>query len=293
MIHQVILLSLTPKRIWKKKDDEDPKEDPADNPTYRDDDDEEEEESFEDDADDKEKDEDEEEEEEHLALVDSVLPPAYHTTTRMLRAESPSTSHPLSLSPPIILTRTRASMAMMRADAPSTYYLASRSETPPSGKPPLLPIPLPTSSPPLLLPSTDCRADVLEVMLPPRKRLCIAPDPRYEIRESLTAPTARLTGGFRADYGFVGTLDAEIRQDLDREVGYGITDTWDEMDTDEIYRRRDDAQDDRSLMSSQLNLLCRDRRSHARMARLMKSEARASLKTWVQSMDASDTTRFK
>ncbi|GJW68911.1 putative reverse transcriptase domain-containing protein [Tanacetum coccineum] len=29
------------------------------------------------------------------------------------------------------------------------------------------------------------------------------------------------------------------------------------------------------------------------MARLMKSEARASLKTWVQSMDASDTTRFK
>ncbi|GKF90317.1 hypothetical protein Tco_0264280, partial [Tanacetum coccineum] len=77
----------------------------------------------------------------------------------------------------------------------------------------------------------------------------------------------------------------EIRRDLKRDVGYGITDTWDEMvedmqgtpaatdvaglsqrmidfvmtvrqDTDEIYGRLDDAQDDRSLMSSQLNLLC-------------------------------------
>ncbi|GKE92610.1 hypothetical protein Tco_1573705, partial [Tanacetum coccineum] len=34
---------------------------------------------------------------------------------------------------------------------------------------------------------------------------------------------------FRADYGFVGTLDDEIRRDLERYNGYGITDTWDEM----------------------------------------------------------------
>ncbi|GKA37752.1 hypothetical protein Tco_0724317, partial [Tanacetum coccineum] len=61
---------------------------------------------------------------------------------------------------------------MMRATAPSTYCLAS-----PSGTPPLLPIPLPTSSPPFLLPSTDCRADVPKVMLPPQKRLCIASSP--------------------------------------------------------------------------------------------------------------------
>ncbi|GKD07166.1 hypothetical protein Tco_1186851, partial [Tanacetum coccineum] len=105
-----------------------------------------------------------------------------------------------------------------------------------------------------------------------------------------------------------------------RDVGYGITDTWDEMvkdmqgtpsatdvaglsqrmtdfvttirqDTDEIYGRLDDAQDDRSLMSSQLNLLCRDRCAHARIARLMEGEARASREAWVQSMDANDTTR--
>ncbi|GJS41960.1 hypothetical protein Tco_0567003 [Tanacetum coccineum] len=48
------------------------------------------------------------------------------------------------------------------------------------------------------------------------------------------------------------------------------------QDTDEIYWRLDDAQDDRSLMSGQLNLLRRDRRSHARTARLMESEAKAS-----------------
>ncbi|GJR22945.1 hypothetical protein Tco_0971472 [Tanacetum coccineum] len=119
-----------------------------------------------------------------------------------------------------------------RAAAPSTYILASRSETLPSGTPPLLSIPLPTSSPPLLLPSTNCRVDVPEVTLPPRKRFCIAPGPRYEIGESSSAPTTRVTGGFRADYGFVGTLDVEIRRDPDREIGYNITDVW--VDLDEI-----------------------------------------------------------
>ncbi|GKG28020.1 hypothetical protein Tco_0406347 [Tanacetum coccineum] len=61
------------------------------------------------------------------------------------------------------------------------------------------------------------------------------------------------------------------------------------QDTYEVYRRLDDAQDDRSLMSGQLNLLRRDRSSHACTARLMESEARASRKAWVQSMDASNT----
>ncbi|GKE65677.1 hypothetical protein Tco_1519838 [Tanacetum coccineum] len=177
-------------------------------------------------------------------------------------------------------------MAMMRAAAPSTYILTPRSETLPSGTLPLLPISLPTSSPPLFLPSTDRRADVLEVTLPPRNSVL------------------------------------DLRRDLDKEIGYGITDTWDEMvedmqgtpaatdvaklgqrmtdfittirhDTYEIYGRLDDAQDDRLLMSGQLNLLRTDRRSHARTARLMENEARASHEAWVQSMDASDMARSK
>ncbi|GKG51518.1 hypothetical protein Tco_0541902 [Tanacetum coccineum] len=84
-----------------------------------------------------------------------------------LRAEAPSTSHSLPLPSPIILPRTRASVALMGAAAPSTYILASQSEAPPSGTPPLLPIPLPTPSPPLLLPSTDRRTDARENCLPP------------------------------------------------------------------------------------------------------------------------------
>nr|GFC90539.1 hypothetical protein [Tanacetum cinerariifolium] len=115
-------------------------------------------------------------------------------------------------------------MVMMRAVAPSTYILAPRLNTPPSGIPPLLPIPLPTSPPPLLLPSTDCIADVPAVTLPPRKRLCIAFGPRFKVGECLSAPTTRPTGGFIVDYGFVGTLDAEIRRDPYREIGYEITD---------------------------------------------------------------------
>ncbi|GKG06503.1 hypothetical protein Tco_0329472, partial [Tanacetum coccineum] len=96
---------------------------------------------------------------------------------------------------------------------------------------------------------------------------------RYEVDESSSAPTARPIGGFRADYGFVGTLDDEIRREPEREVGYGIIDAWDDMvedihDTDEIYGRLDDAQDDKLLMSGWLNVLHRDRRAHARIARL-------------------------
>ncbi|GJR65046.1 hypothetical protein Tco_0011111 [Tanacetum coccineum] len=193
-------------------------------------------------------------------------------------------SSPLPLPPPIILPHTRASIVMMRTTTPSTYILAPQSGILPSGTPPLLPIPLPTSLPPLLLPSTDCRADVLE--------------------ESSSAPTARPTGGFKANYDFVGTLDAEIRRDLDRKIGYGITDIWEDPDeiteelpasdvtelgqrmtdfvttvrqyTDEIYVRLDDAQSDRSLRTGQPNLLRRDRRSYARTARLIESEAIAT-----------------
>nr|GEZ59252.1 hypothetical protein [Tanacetum cinerariifolium]GFA17117.1 hypothetical protein [Tanacetum cinerariifolium] len=171
----------------------------------------------------------------------------------------PSTSYP---PPPIVLPHTWASVAMLKAATPSTYILAPQSETPPLGTPPLLHIPLPTSLPPLLLPSTSHKADVLEVTLPPRKRLCIS-------------------------------LDHEIRRDPEREVGYGSTDSWDEMlvgmsgvpVTDETEL------DDRLLMGGQLNILRRDRRAHARTARLMEREARLSCEAWMQSMDAIDTAR--
>ncbi|GKB13357.1 hypothetical protein Tco_0847280, partial [Tanacetum coccineum] len=77
--------------------------------------------------------------------------------------------------------------------------------------------------------STDRRADRPEVTLPPRKRLGIALGPRYEVGESSSTAAARPDGGLRADYGFVATMDREIRRDLERDVGYGITDSWDEI----------------------------------------------------------------
>ncbi|GJW34300.1 hypothetical protein Tco_0054332 [Tanacetum coccineum] len=138
-----------------------------------------------------------------------IRPLGYRAAMIRLRAEAASTSHSLPLPPPIILSHTRS-------DAPSS-------------RTPLLPISLPTSSLPLHLLSTDRRADRPEVTLPPRKRLGIALGPRYKVEESSSAPTARPPGGFRADYGFVATMDREIMRDLERDVGYGITDTWDEM----------------------------------------------------------------
>ncbi|GJZ55850.1 putative reverse transcriptase domain-containing protein [Tanacetum coccineum] len=67
------------------------------------------------------------------------------------------------------------------------------------------------------------REDRPEVNLPPRKRLGIALGPSYEVGEGSAAAAARPARGLRADYGFVATMDREIRRDPERYVGYGIT----------------------------------------------------------------------
>ncbi|GJT47562.1 hypothetical protein Tco_0956277 [Tanacetum coccineum] len=247
--------------------------------------------------------------------TDAGAPLGYRAAGIRLRTASPPPlpiSSPLPLSPPIILPRNRASMIPPSGTPPSG--------TSPSGTPPILPIPLPTSSLPLPLPSTDRRADVPEAVLPPRKRLYIALGPRFEVGECSSA-AARPTGGFRADYGFVGTLDSEIRRDPNREVGYEITDVWvdpaeatEEIppttlvelsqrvtdfvtnvrhDTNEIYVRLDDAQSDRSLMTGQLNVLRKDRRYHANTALLVEREAMVAQEEWAQSMDASHRVRYE
>nr|GFA04317.1 hypothetical protein [Tanacetum cinerariifolium] len=117
-----------------------------------------------------------------------------------------------------------------------------------------------------------------EVTLPPQKRLDIALGPRYKVGESSSA-AARPPGGFRADYGFVATVDREIIRDPEREVGYGISDSWDEIvetlhDIDEIYMRLDDEQTKRQLLAGRLNMLFRDRRAHAYTRQLMETEPR-------------------
>ncbi|GJV00267.1 hypothetical protein Tco_1329537 [Tanacetum coccineum] len=212
-------------------------------------------------------------------------------------------SPPLPVSPPPPASPTyplgyRAAMIRLRAEAPSTFYSSplhiilshTRADTPPSKTPPLLPIPAPISSPSLLLPSTDHRAD------------------RPEVGESSSAPAARPSEGFRADYRFVAMMDMEFMWDLERDVGYEITNTWDEMlvdmprapatddtelgrrmtefatrvkqDTYEIYVRLDDEQTERQLMAGRLNMLHRDRCAHARTTLLTEREAKMSREAW-------------
>ncbi|GKF05066.1 hypothetical protein Tco_0035734 [Tanacetum coccineum] len=158
-----------------------------------------------------------------------------------------------------------------------------------------MPTSAPTSFPPLLLPSAGHR---------------------YEVGESSAAAAARPARGLRADYGFVATMDREIKRDPKRYVGYRITDSWDEIvetlqgapvstdtelgthvrefesmvrrDTDEIYTRLDDEQSQRQLLASRVNMLFRDKRAHAHTRHLMETEARMSCEAWGRSMDASD-----
>ncbi|GJU66666.1 hypothetical protein Tco_1252925 [Tanacetum coccineum] len=226
----------------------------------------------------------------------------------------------LSPSPPPSPIRSlgyRAAMIRLRAEAAST------SDSLPLPPPFILPYTRPTApslgTPPLHLLSTDRREDRPTVTLPPQKRLSIALGPTYEVGESSSAAAARPTGGLRADYGFVSTMDREIRRDPKRNVGYGITDSWDEIvetlqgapvstdtelgrhmtafetrvrqDTNEVYTRLDDEQSQRQLLAGRLNMLFRDRRAHARTARLIETEARLSREAWGRSIDASDLTR--
>ncbi|GJT34566.1 hypothetical protein Tco_0924985, partial [Tanacetum coccineum] len=62
------------------------------------------------------------------------------------------------------------------------------------------------------------------------------------------------------------------------------------QDTDEVYTRLDEEQTGRQLLAGRLNMLFRDRRAHARTARLMETGARMSQEAWGRSMDASDLT---
>ncbi|GJX60862.1 reverse transcriptase domain-containing protein [Tanacetum coccineum] len=191
----------------------------------------------------------------------------YQAAMIRLRAEAASTSHLLPLPPPIILSHTRP-------DAPSSR------------------------TPPLHLLSTGRRIDRPEVTLLPRKRLGIALGPRYEVGESSST--------------------ADLKPLLD--VGYGITDSWDEiveamqgtpvvidvaefspmmtefetrvrLDTDEVYTRLDDEETEQKLLAGRLNMLFRDRRTHAHTAKLIEAKARMSRETWGPSMDASDLAR--
>ncbi|GKA63864.1 hypothetical protein Tco_0763470 [Tanacetum coccineum] len=196
-----------------------------------------------DDVDDNNKEDEALEEEEHLALADSVIAPvvdhvpSFEETEPFETDESAATPPPPplgarylaapalpSLPLPIVPNPYgspnhvrappgfRAAIGRLRASSPSTHHpLHPSPPLPPLPSSLYLPPPVPTSSP---LPSSP---------LPPLPASLFIP-PLVDRRESSTA--AKLIGGHRADYRFIGILDAETRRQRAEEVDYGIRDVW-------------------------------------------------------------------
>ncbi|GKC29451.1 hypothetical protein Tco_1036745 [Tanacetum coccineum] len=264
----------------EEDDDEDPEEDPVDYLVDGGDDGDDEEGSSEDDEDD-DMDIEADDEEEHLAPADSVVValPATDQAPSAEEIEPFETDESATTPPPHPAYRMTAGISIP-APVPTPVWSNAWSSplpqipspslplSPPSpvlspappsspihapslGIPPPLPISVHTSSPQLLLPSASRREDRPEVTLPPRKRLGIALGSGYEVGESSSTVVARPAGGLRANYGFVATMNREIRRDPERE------------DTDEVYTRLDDEQSQRQLLAGRLNMLFRDKRAHA------------------------------
>nr|GEW06003.1 hypothetical protein [Tanacetum cinerariifolium] len=128
---------------------------------------------------------------------------------------------PVPPPPPIILPRTRSSMVLMISAAPSAFILAPLSRTPPIGTPPMLPIPLPTSSLPLLLllPYTSCREGIPEEDMLLRKRVRFtSPTGGYEVGDYSVVAAARqirpaltIDDSRRAEDRLIGRLKRERR----------------------------------------------------------------------------------
>nr|GEU45047.1 putative reverse transcriptase domain-containing protein [Tanacetum cinerariifolium] len=256
-----------------------------------------------DDTDDEDPEEDDEEEEEHLAptnsfvvpIVDPILPAG---ETEALEADEPTHAPGLPIIIPFSQAHLRRARKTIRPEPPMSASMEAciaRHVALPS--PPLLvpslPLPLPsplTNSPtdtgaPLgyraaeirmraLLPSTSRRTDIPEADMPPWKRACLTtPAPRFEIGESSAAGTVRQPG----------PTESDLKRCRVEQVGYGITDTWDEIidklmeiapttlegvnervteldtivrqRTDEFEIRFEEAQDDRDLLIAQTTSL--------------------------------------
>ncbi|GJW14679.1 hypothetical protein Tco_0018812 [Tanacetum coccineum] len=205
--------------------------------------------------------------------------------TDSLRPHSPPTLH--TLPPPasplismVFITTTETSFPL---SPPLTVYFPCTTITPT----------FPYSPPP----EPDASTNPCSTSSPTSFSHC----PRYAVAEQLPL-LLRLaeepSGGLRADYGFVATMDREIRRDPKRYVGYGITRIHGmrllrpyrelQRDTDEIYTRLDDEQGQRQLLAGRVNMLFRDRRTHAHTRQLMETEAGMSREAWGRAMDASD-----
>ncbi|GKC23446.1 hypothetical protein Tco_1025596 [Tanacetum coccineum] len=179
-----------------------------------------------------------EEEEEHLASAESSavpitdpVPSAEDTEALKTDEAAPTPAEverlfSLPIPPPSPLTPLSSPLPQIPSPPlpppPSSLHL-------PPPVPTSLPLslsPLPPLPASLFIPPVERREDTPEAELPPSNRLCLtAPAPRYEVEESSTV-SPRPTGGHGADYGFIDTMDAEVRRQRAEEVDYGVRDVW-------------------------------------------------------------------
>nr|GFA07275.1 hypothetical protein [Tanacetum cinerariifolium] len=171
-------------------------------------------------------------------------------------------------------------------------------------------------SPPLHIPSpppnNPTHIKIFESCLPLRKRLRFAsPTPSQEVGESSAANAARHNEPTIARddpyylvreelYEFVDRVDVAPGRPMSKELGYGITDTWDELvgaseeitpttlqrvnqrvtylsivvkeETTIMYGVMEEAQDDRSQLRGRVNLLYRDRHVHRHLAVMIERQ---------------------
>nr|GFB98604.1 hypothetical protein [Tanacetum cinerariifolium] len=170
---------------------------------------------------------------------------------------------------------------------------------------PILPIPLPAASPPFQLLSSDRRADKPEVTLPPRKRLIIVHFLGYKAGESLAVAAARPIEGRRADYGFVDSVEAEIRRQRAEDIRYDpryvveevalttlkgvntrVTElaAVQEQDTQDIYGVMEDTQGRQTEIFQRVEALVNDSQYHYETGRLVDQDAIVSQEAWAHSI---------
>ncbi|GJS83965.1 hypothetical protein Tco_0750506, partial [Tanacetum coccineum] len=155
--------------------------------------------------------------------------------------------------------------------------------------------PIPPLPPSLYIPPpVNRRDDILESELPPRKRSCLSTlGPRYEVGKS---STARPTGGWGIDYGFVSIVDAEARRRGIREVGYGIRDTWvDQAETvPEIAPMTVGEVNTRvTELAKRVDLLMEDRIAHQETVLIIEEEAYASREAWAHSVGLKQVVHYE
>nr|GFA77557.1 hypothetical protein [Tanacetum cinerariifolium]GFA82322.1 hypothetical protein [Tanacetum cinerariifolium]GFA82343.1 hypothetical protein [Tanacetum cinerariifolium] len=131
-----------------------------------------------------------------------------------------------------------------------------------------------------------------------------SPTPSQEVRESSEADAARQNEPAIARddpyflvreelYGFIDRVDVAPRRLMSKELGYGITDTWDELvgASEEIAPTTLQGVNQRvtdlsTIVEQETTIM--DRPVHRHLAVMVEREARMAREAWGLSMDASD-----